>query len=274
MKKIFLILFCLCFGILNAQRKPKIKGNKSVVEINESLEYFYKIQLDDDLDISLERSAAPGYTVMADDNLVDVLKFKVEDSTLFISAFYKITAKKELDIVVRFSQLGTIIMNEGSISSDETISTDEMIMEFRGASRADLRLNNEVTSLLMKDNSKVQLNIEADSLSVLMHDKSVADIYAMSTSQSLRFEDNASANLEGMSETVQMSVLGNAKVRAESFTSGRASLDLAETSMSRITINEHLDLSMSESAKLYLYGEPQIELRQFLDNSELYKRAE
>ncbi len=274
MKKIFLILFCLSLGTINAQRKPKIKGNKSVVEINESLEYFYKIQLDDDLDINLERSEEPGYTVTADDNLVDVLKFKVKDSTLIISAFYKITGKKELDIVVRFSQLGTIIMNEGFISSDETIATDEMILEFRGNSGADLRLSNEITSLRMNDNSKVQLNIEADSIAVIMNDKSMADIYAMSTGQSIRIEDNASANLEGMAETLQMNVMGNSRLKAESFQCERASLDLAETSTSRITINEHLELSMSETAKLYLYGNPQIDLRQFLDNSELYKRAE
>ena len=43
---LILILFVGCF--VNAQRKPKIKGSKVVVELREDLEPFSAIELNDD----------------------------------------------------------------------------------------------------------------------------------------------------------------------------------------------------------------------------------
>ena len=112
----------LVFGILLlsitvgfSQKKPKIKGSKVVVEVNEVLQPFNSIKLIDDLKIELKRSREEGYYINGDDNLMDVLKLAVKDSTLYISSFYKITSKKKLDIVIHYDMLNTIIMDEGSI---------------------------------------------------------------------------------------------------------------------------------------------------------------
>ena len=82
---ITLIVLVACFQTYG-QRKPKIKGNKSVIEVREELPAFNAIEIIDDLEILLQKGASEGYVLNADDNLVDVLKFKVEDSTLFISS--------------------------------------------------------------------------------------------------------------------------------------------------------------------------------------------
>ena len=92
---VFLALV-FCFQAF-AQRKPKIKGNKKVVEVVEELPPFNAIELNDDLKIFLEKSSSEAFIIKADDNLIDVLKFKVVDSTLIITSFYKIISKKKLD---------------------------------------------------------------------------------------------------------------------------------------------------------------------------------
>lgn len=273
MRNLLIFLLCLSFGFINAQRKPKIKGNKSVVEVNEELLPYNKIQLEDDLRIRLERSEEYSYTVTADDNLIDILKFEVADSTLIVSSFYKITGQKELDILIRYNQLNAILLNDGEISSDETISTDEMKVELNGFARADLRLSNEITKLISKDNTKAELNIESDSLSVVMNDKSEAAIYAVSDGQYISLDDSAVVDLEGTSNTAEIKAAGNSKLKAQTAVAENASLSLSETAVARLLVNSGLNLSMSGSTKFYLYGDPQIQIKEFVENSELYKRS-
>ena len=98
MKKFLLPLLLLFMVSMTAQRKPKIKGNRVVTEVNGELPSFNAIVLEDNLDIVLKKSFGPGYRIEADDNLVDILKFKVEDSTLVISSFYTVTSKKKFNI--------------------------------------------------------------------------------------------------------------------------------------------------------------------------------
>ena len=76
--KRYLPFLILLFTIsVFAQRKPKIKGNRVVTQISETLPDFNAIVLQDDLDIVLKKSFGPGYEIEADDNLIDILKFKV-----------------------------------------------------------------------------------------------------------------------------------------------------------------------------------------------------
>ena len=76
--KIKYLSIMLLFATLavQSQRKPKIKGNRTVIEVKEVLPPFTKIELRDDLDVSLRRSTEEAYAVQADDNLIDVLKIQ------------------------------------------------------------------------------------------------------------------------------------------------------------------------------------------------------
>ena len=84
------------------QRKPKIKGNRKVTRVTERLPAFNSILLKDDLDVALVAANSPSYQLVADDNLVDVITFKVVDSVLEIRSFYKITSRKELNITINY----------------------------------------------------------------------------------------------------------------------------------------------------------------------------
>ncbi|MGB5238482.1 MAG: DUF2807 domain-containing protein [Flavobacteriaceae bacterium] len=274
MKKLFLILICLSVAVLHAQRKPKIKGNKSVVEVREDLSDFNRIELMDDLEISLQKSSEPGYTITADDNLIDILKFEVEDSTLVISAFYTVTAKKKLEISVRYNELESIRINQGKISTMSTISADELKLFTAGSSRADLQVSAAVTIVEMEGNSKARLNIDSDSLSVLLMDKVDADIYSVSRHKTLEMQDDALAEIQGTSEIVDIRLTGSIKLRAQEFEGKNVSLETTDTASARIRAQNQLKLSSSVNAKVYLYGEASILIEEFSGNSELYKRPD
>ena len=75
MKNIIIFFIAFCTLAVSAQRKPKIKGNKSIVEVNEDLPFFNAIEVRDDLEIFLKETTIPGYSISADDNLIDILRF-------------------------------------------------------------------------------------------------------------------------------------------------------------------------------------------------------
>lgn len=274
MKKILLFLICICCGTIYAQRKPKIKGNKSVIEVNEELPPFVGIELKDDLEILLQKTVDVGYSITADDNLIDILKFEVKDSILFISSFYTITGKKQLDITVKYNELNKITANDGKIISETIISADDMEINTRGYSRLDLQLSAAVTTVNMEDNSKAELNIDSDSLSVTLSDKIDANFYTVSSIHNLSLQDDAIANMEGTSDTLQIKMSGSTKLKAQKLEGGTVTLEATDTASARLHAYRKLRLASSGSAKVFLYGDPLIEITSFTDTSELYKRKE
>ncbi len=274
MKYLTLGILVLSFGILQAQRKPKIKGNRSVVDVQEVLPPFSSIELIDDLDIYLEKSAEEGYSISADDNLLDVLKFKVEDDKLVISSFYKITGKKKLDITVYYRELQSIVLREGVIKMEDIVSTDELFVNAYGASRLQLNASASITHIHMEGISSGDFNLDSDSLNVELKDRVDASIYVVGETNTVRMHKNASLRMEGTTDTLDLKLMENAKFKGQAFEAAVVNASLEETSSARIYAYRNLELSSKGSAKIYLYGDPKISLIEFLDTSELYKRRD
>jgi len=209
---IILSLF-VCFQAFS-QRKPKIKGNKSVVDVTESLAAFSAIELNDDLDITLQKANQEGYKLTIDDNLIDVLKFEIEDNTLVISSFYKITSKKKLDITINYFELSSITIRDGRIRMTDAIETEELTIKTYGSSKLQLNANTTVTNLTMEGNSSGDLSFESDSLNITLKDRIDVSIYSTSERNNMELTSNASAKMEGTAYALSAKLFDNANLKA------------------------------------------------------------
>lgn len=257
-----------------SQRKPKIKGNKAVTDVREDLPPYTAIELIDDLDINLQRSSNAGYTIKADDNLIDVLKFKVEDSTLVISSFYKITGKKKLEITVNFDDLRSITMQDGKIEMDDMLTTDELRVNIFGSSKLRMNASAPVMLINMEGTSSGDLNLNSDSLNISLRDKSNTKIYAAGGNTTLNMFKNASARMEGTTDTLKLNMFEGSDLKAEKFEAATVLATLEERSSATVYAFKNLVLSSRGSSKTYLYGNPKITINEFLDTSELSKRKD
>ncbi len=270
------ILFFLAFNTLavSAQRKPKIKGNKSIVEINEDLPFFNAIEVKDDLEIFLKETTIPGYSVSADDNLIDILRFDVVDSTLIIRSFYKITTKKQLDITVNYNELQSISLQQGKVVTGDMINSDELNISTFGSSKLELNARASIIHIKMEGSSSGNLNLQSDSLDLVLRDKIDLNIYTITGKSSIEMYDNSSAVAEGTADTLNIKLYGSSDLKAEKMETGVISAGLDETAKARLYAYKSIELSSSGSAKTYLWGNPKIILNEFLNTSELYKREE
>lgn len=272
MRNLIVLLLIMSTAMLQSQRKPKIKGNRVVTQVNETLPDFNSVVLEDDLDIVLKKSFGPGYEIEADDNLIDILKFKVEDSTLVISSFYNVTAKKKLDITINFVELKAITVKEGRISCNDIISNEVFFTDAFGSSKLDLKVSAGVMNLNMEDNGSGDFNLDVDSLNVTMRGRSDALVYSVSGSKKINLDDNANLKLEGTTDELLADLASNAKLRAQKLEAASVNLNLLQSADAHVNAFREFNLSSNGNSKTYLYGNPRITIKEFLDTSQLIKK--
>jgi len=274
MKKL-LILVLLIFPIIStAQRKPKIKGSRIVTELSEELPPFNAIVLTDDLEIALEKSSGTGYHIIADDNLIDILKFEVTDGTLVISAYYNITAKKQLEITVNYTNLEAISLQNGTVVSKDVIESNELFVDGFNNTKLDIKANAALMDINLEDTSSGDFHLEVDSLNINLNKRAEAYVYAQINAGALDMEGNSSLAMEGTSDKFQVNLLEDAKYKGEAMQIGSCKLTIAGKSNARVHAFRDIQINSSGDASIYLYGTPKITIEEFLDTSQLIKKQE
>ena len=272
MKNILLVLAAMACIQVSAQRKPKIKGNKIVTDVQGSLEPFHAIELNDDLEIKLRKSSEEGYDITADDNLIDVLKFEVEDEVLVISSFYNITGKKKLEITVDYVQLDALTLNDGEMQMNDAIVTD--VLTVKTFESAKLQLNAEASQIdiSMVGNSSGDFVLTADEVNMELKDRIDVRIYTDSGTNNLKMAKNASVKMEGTVEDFKVDLIGNSSLKGERLEAKNAFLNLSESPSAEVNVRDSLALTSSGASQTALYGTAKINIIEFLDTSELKKK--
>ncbi|MBM1105970.1 DUF2807 domain-containing protein [Aurantibacter crassamenti] len=268
---IIIVSLVFCFQGFS-QRKPKIKGNKNVVVVEDVLPDFSSIELKDDLDITLQQSDEPGYFIEADDNLIDILKFKVTGNTLEISCFYKVTSKKKFDIIIRFRDLDGITLQEGKLVVKDKITVqDELQISTYNSSKLELLASAAIVDINMEGNSSADLNIEADSVSINLKERVDARIYSVSETNSIEMRKNASVRMEGSSDILNINLFDSANFKGSRLEASEVKLDIEGSSNADVNALSEFELSSRGTAKTHLYGSSSVSIIKFLDKSQLHK---
>jgi hypothetical protein len=272
MKNIVLpFVLLICFQVYS-QRKPKIKGNRDVIEVQERLPPFRAIELKDDLKIELAKAPEEGYAIEADDNLVDVLKFEVEDSTLIISSFYKITGKKKLDITVNYNYLDALTLRNGDIRMEDAIVSDYLDVKTYESARLQLNAEASQIDIDMEGNSSGDFVLTGDAMNFALKDRIDVRIYTDSGTNDFKMYKTASATMEGMVDSLNVDLFENSSLKGRRLVAKKAYLNLQDSPSAEVNVQEEMELTSSGSSRTYLYGDGKIKIIDFLDTSELHKK--
>jgi hypothetical protein len=273
--KNIIVLLLIVFPLLStAQRKPRIKGSRIVTHVNEELPPFNAIVLNDNLDIVLKKSFGPGYDIEADDNLIDILKFNVEDGTLIISSYYDVTAKKQFDITVNYTELRAITLKDGSMVTQDVIESDELFVDGFNNTRLDIKAKAAVMDINLEETSRGNFNVDVDSLNISLGNRTEAYVYSVGQTGLVDLEGDASLTLEGTSDNIQIRLMGNSRYKGETMEVGDLKLTMENDPSAYIYAFRNLELSAKGNSKIYLFGNPKITIVDFLDTSQLIKRQE
>lgn len=269
----FILLSLIGFTNVQAQKLPKIKGNRIVAPYNAPLEAFNAIVLDNDLKLNIVASDTTGVSMIADDNLPPIFKFKVTDSVLYLSTYYKITASKQLDITLYTPTLDRVVISSGELGLTLDPRFKKTQLSLSGNATVAVAGTVPSFSVSGEEKSFVNINGSFSSLALEMTDRSTATIYGdVSDTAQLNMRDKASLRWGGTLAFLTASFEGASELDGMELSINEASVHASGKSTLNLHILSHLTYFSKEESQLNLYGTPRIDLLEFSGTSVLRKK--
>ncbi len=276
MKKIVLFLAVLLAFQSHAQKKPKIKGNKEVLIKKFTTPYFKQIEVGEKFEIELKKSVDTTRVVIeTDDNLFDVIHFKVENEVLKFYTIMEIVKKKRLKITVfvpdAFNKIK--LYERAKVFNKESFDLQQLTLETAEKSKTDLSLNVK-NSLVIEagEKSDIQLDVVTESVQVHLFDNAKLKTKLSAKYAEIALDNHAYCKLEGSGEYLYLEALDKSEYKSPDYQLKDAKLVVADKANVYVNVSNNVELNLSGQSAVYLYGNPKINLKTFKDNAVLYKK--
>ncbi len=267
-----LLLFMVVTSYGYTQKKLRIRGSKNVIEKKEDLATFSSIELRDDLEINLLRSDVAGYKIQGDDNIVDVIKFVVKNNTLVISTPYRIGVKKTLVIDVYYTNINKISATNGKIVSQNRIMSDSLEISANNTAKLILTLGAKHIKASLKQNSSGKFNFKTNDLSFNLFHRVDAVAYVVADSIAVTMEGNTEVKLNGQVKYMNTEMMETSTMRARDLKTDVIRVKASGLSNVQLNAITALEVDISGSSKVAVYGEPKIDLVNFKGKAQLLKK--
>lgn len=215
-----LILFISFLSILPVQADG-IKGNGNVKTEEREISTFETIKVNGAFTIYLSQDDDYSLKVVADENLMEVIKTTVKGDVLYITTEKNIYKSTEMKLYIGFKHLSGLKANGAiSLKSDQTLRFDELDIEINGASSADLKL------------SANQLRIDNSGASTV--------------------------KLAGVCDEFSIDISGAGSVSAYDLIVKRGSIDISGVGSGKVCVEEDLRVNISGIGSVKYKGDPRI----------------
>lgn len=275
MKKIILVVLLLSFSSFTfAQKKPKIKGNKTVTEITKDIfEPFNTIEIDDALKVELNQSKENTYFLKTDENLIDIIQFNIKDSILKIYTTNRIIKSKKLKIVLNIKNLEYLILkNDAIIKGKEKLSIDKLNLSAYNSSRFDLDIKSEDINVLLYNNASGKIKAKSKNTTILMTDKTDLKGYITANNTNITLTKYAELKLEGDSNDAIFDTEDSSKLDAKKMKISSVSLNTSNKTDIYVYASKKLELSAKGKSKVYVYGNAKMDVKNLADKSKIIKK--
>jgi len=271
---IFICAFVVCTSAFG-QQLPKVKGSGIVVLEEHELEVSINtLIVEGDFTIVLSQGEAPFYSIETDDNLLEFIKFEVEDSTLTISANHRITRKKKLDIQVTLNTIRAISLDDGAkMEGNKTLKGERL--NITAADGATFEFDVEyldVVQLALYTNADGSIQAKTGYGNISLDNRASLDAYFVSDSLMIVQNDTAKMKLDGSVEESTVKIKDNGKFEAKEASLNKIKLNMSDSSDAIVNCKEQLEIYLEDSAVLDIYGDPEIKVEGLKNKARISKK--
>jgi len=269
-----LIILLLSTTLVFSQKAEKIKGSKVVTSSIQQVKPFTMIEVEDNLEISLEKGDKNEIKIEADDNLHDVISLKVENNILIISTSKEIQGFKKLSVKVTYTNdLNLITTKDGSIvTAIQEIILDTITFKSLDKSKLFLNVNAGNFNLLADDKSKIELNLKSETAFVELSKNSSLKALINSSELKCDLYQKSSAIIEGDSDNSIIRIDNLAELNAIKFNSKTSDLTIEGKANCSLLVENNFILEANDNTEISVYGNPKIEIRKFSGEAKLLKK--
>ena len=275
MKKYTVILLLLLSTTLSfAQKKEKVKGSKTVtVELRE-IGPFESLEIEDNLEVYLERGDKNEIKIEADENLQDLIILDLKDKTLRIyTSKHAVNYKKLIVRVTYTNDLNLVTSkNETTINAIQEILLENITFKSHDYSQLFLNVNAKNFILQADDKSKTELNLKSENTSIEMSKNATLKALVSTIDLKVDLYQKATATIEGTATNAIIRLDNNSELTGNKLTI--KNIDVTAESYSNCSVNAvtTVIIDAANKSEIQLVGAPKIEIRRFADEAKLIKK--
>lgn len=269
-----LIIFLLSTTLVFSQKAEKIKGSKVVTSSIQQVKPFTMIEVEDNIEIYLEKGVKSEIKIEADDNLHDAISLKVENNILIISTSKEIQGFKKLSVKVTYTNDLNLITtkDESIVTAIQEIILDTITFKSLDKSKLFLNVNAGNFNLLADDKSKIELNLKSETAFVELSKNSSLKALINSSELKCDLYQKSSAIIEGDSENSIIRIDNLAELNAIKFNSKTSDLTIEGKANCSLLVENNFILDANDNTEISIYGNPKIEIRKFSGEAKLLKK--
>ncbi len=269
-----LIIFLLSTTIVFSQKAEKIKGSKVVTSSIKQVKPFTMIEVEDNIEIYLEKGVKSEIKIEADDNLHDAISLKVENNILIISTSKEIQGFKKLSVTVTYTNDLNLITtkDESIVTAIQEIILDTITFKSLDKSKLFLNVNAGNFNLLADDKSKIELNLKSETAFVELSKNSSLKALINSAELKCDLYQKSSAIIEGDSDNSMIRIDNLAELNAIKFNSKTSDLTIEGKANCSLLVENNFILDANDNSEISVYGNPKIEIRKFSGEAKLLKK--
>lgn len=269
-----LIILLLSTTLVFSQKAEKIKGSKVVTSSIQQVKPFTMIEVEDNIEIYLEKGAKSEIKIEADDNLHDVISLKVENNILIISTSKEIQGFKKLTVKVTYTNDLNLITtkDESIVTAIQEIILDTVTFKSLDKSKLFLNVNAGNFNLLADDKSKIELNLKSETAFVELSKNSSLKALINSSELKCDLYQKSSAIIEGDSDNSIIRIDNLAELNARKFNSKTSDLTIEGKANCSLVVENNFILDANDNTEISIYGNPKIEIRKFSGEAKLLKK--
>ncbi len=269
-----LIILLLSTTLVFSQKAEKIKGSKVVTSSIQQVKPFTMIEVEDNIEIYLEKGVKSEIKIEADDNLHDVISLKVENNILIISTSKEIQGFKKLTVKVTYTNDLNLITtkDESIVTAIQEIILDTITFKSLDKSKLFLNVNAGNFNLLADDKSKIELNLKSETAFVELSKNSSLKALINSSELKCDLYQKSSAIIEGDSDNSIIRIDNLAELNAIKFNSKTSDLTIEGKANCSLLVENNFILDANDNTEISIYGNPKIEIRKFSGEAKLLKK--
>jgi hypothetical protein len=270
----FLIILLLSTTLVFSQKAEKIKGSKVVTSSIQQVNPFTMIEVEDNIEIYLEKGSKSEIKIEADDNLHDIISLKVENNILIISTSKEIQGFKKLSVKVTYTDDLNLITtkDESIVTAIQEIILDTITFKSLDKSKLFLNVNAGNFNLLADDKSKIELNLKSETAFVELSKNSSLKALINSSELKCDLYQKSSAIIEGDSDNSMFRIDNLAELNARKFNSKTSDLTIEGKANCSLFVENNFILDANDNSEISIYGNPKIEIRKFSGEAKLLKK--
>jgi hypothetical protein len=274
-KNTVLLLLLISTTFVLAQKKEKINGSKTVTIEQKEIGAFYSLEVEDNLEVYLERGEKPAIKIEADDNLHEIITIDLKDNTLRLYTAKAAVKYKKLIVRVTYTnELNRVTAkNTATINAIQEIQLEDIAFKSLDYATLFLNINSKNFLLQSNDKSKIELNLKSEKVKIELSDNSSLKSLISTIDLNCDLYQKTEANIEGDATNAVIRLDNNATFIGNKLTI--KNIDLTTESYSNCSINALtlIAISANEQSEIQLYGDPKIEIKQFAGEATLSKRV-